>query len=248
MELTADIWVTMALGALFVGMSKGGVPGIGNLAAPIYALTFPSSRESVGVLLPVLMSADIVAVIVYRRHAQWRHIRRLFPWVFAGVVAGFFALGRLDDTGVRKLIGVVMLGMTLVHVIRQMQGAGRDGAAVPHQPWFVRFMGGTAGFSSMTANAAGPVAQLYLLAAGLPKMAFIGTSAWFFLLMNWVKVPFMTGLGLIHSESLWISVRLMPAAVFGALIGPLIVRRINQKTFTMLIWFFVVLAGVRLLF
>ena len=99
----------------------------------------------------------------------------------------------------------------------------------------------------MVANAAGPVAALYFIASGLPKYAYIGTSAWFFLMVNIFKVPFMMDLGIIAPDSLLFSASFMLYAVLGAVIAPFIVKHINQKLFEVLIWFFVIVGGVKLL-
>jgi uncharacterized membrane protein YfcA len=98
----------------------------------------------------------------------------------------------------------------------------------------------------MVANAAGPVAALYFISSGLPKYAYIGTSAWFFFLVNLFKVPFMLHLQIIDWASIRYSASFMIYAILGALIAPLIVRYINQRVFNFIVWFFVVLGGIRL--
>ena len=104
------------------------------------------------------------------------------------------------------------------------------------------------GVATMLANAAGPVAQLYLLAMALPKYAFIGTSAWLFLIVNIIKIPFMVDLDIITLDSMSVSWWMFIPAVIGAGIAPMIVKYINQTLFERLVWFFIVLAGVRMLF
>ena len=99
----------------------------------------------------------------------------------------------------------------------------------------------------MLANAAGPIAQLYLLVMGLPKYAFIGTSAWLFLIVNIFKVPLMIDLKIITPESMGVSAWMFIPAMIGAATAPLFVKFLNQKLFESLIWFFIVLAGLRML-
>ena len=105
-----------------------------------------------------------------------------------------------------------------------------------------------AGFATMVANSAGPVMTIYLLAIGLPKLAFIGTGAWFFMLVNAVKVPFSTHLGLITSQSLLLDAWLLLPMIPGALLGPVLLKHINQKKFETLVLILAVLASLRLLF
>ena len=91
--------------------------------------------------------------------------------------------------------------------------------------------GATAGFATMTANAAGPVTTVYLIRAGLPMLRMIGTGAWFYLVVNLAKVPFSAGLGLITPASLVRDALLLPALVAGAVLGILLVGRLRQRQF-----------------
>ncbi len=244
-----ELWqyLLMATGAFAVGLGKGGLPGVGNVTVVLMALALPA-KVSVGVLLPILISADIVAVIIYRRHANWRYIVRLMPWTLVGVVAGYLVFSRVDDGTVRFFIGAVLLTMTAIHFLRKWLRRTTQGEdLLPHHPAFVGSTGIIGGFATMIANAAGPVAALYFIASGLPKYAFIGTSAWFFFLVNVIKVPFMVDLGIIHVDSLALSASFMIYAVLGALIAPFIVKYINQQIFEILIWVFVVIGGLRLM-
>ncbi|MGJ3241576.1 MAG: sulfite exporter TauE/SafE family protein [Opitutales bacterium] len=242
-------WALACIGAFLIGLGKGGLPGMGNLTIAIFAVVFPA-KASVGILLPVLICADVVAVLVYRKHAQWKYVGKLFPWTAVGVVFGFFLLGVIQDRAVQILIGCLLLVMTGVHFFRKWVSARWEGAGedpMPHTWWFVGGTGLIGGFATMVANAAGPVAAMYYMAIGLPKYAFIGTGAWFWLLINVFKVPFHLGLDNIDAASLRISLTLGVVAMVGALICPLIVRHINQRLFEFLVWFFIIVAGIGLL-
>ena len=241
-------YILIALGAGFVGLGKGGLPGVGNLTVVLLVLALPP-KASVGVLLPILISADVVAVLVYRRHALWPYIWKLLPWMVLGILVGFFVFSRVNDQHVRLLIGIILLAMTGVHFLRKWlrrDDSGED--RLPHHPVFIGTTGVIGGFATMVANAAGPVAALYFIASGLPKYAYIGTSAWLFLLVNCLKVPFMMQLGIIDGASLRLSASFMPYAILGAALAPFIVKHINQKVFETLIWVFVVVGGLKLVF
>lgn len=247
---TLDFWqyVIVALGAICVGLGKGGLPGVGNLTVVLLALVLPA-KASVGVLLPILLAADVVAVSVYRRHALWPYILKLAPWTVLGILIGWAVFSRVDDGTVRVLIGVILLSMCAVHFFRKWLRRNQQGEdALPHHPAFIAATGIIGGFATMIANAAGPVAALYFIASGLPKYAYIGTAAWFFFLVNLFKVPFMMQLGIIDFSSLGMSVRFMPYALVAALIAPFIVKRMNQRVFEFLIWFFVIVGGMKLIF
>ena len=249
MDLTAWQWALLILGAFLIGLSKPCIVGLGILAVAIFALVLPA-RESVGVVLLILISADVVAVAAYRRHAVVAHVARLFPWAAAGIVAGYAAMGRIDDRQVAKLVGGILLTLVVLQWWRQTRARRTAEPApedIPTGLWFAATTGVLAGFTTMVANAAGPIMILYLLAMRLPKMQFIGTAAWYFLLLNLFKVPFSFHLGLINPASLLLDLKLAPVAVVGALSGRAIIRFIDQALFEMLALTFTVVAAVRLL-
>ncbi len=241
-------WLLAGLGAFLIGLSKTGIAGIGILAVAIFASVLPA-RESVGAVLVTLIAGDVVAVAAYRREVSWAHLLRLFPWTAVGVVIGALALNRIADDGVRRLIGGILLGLIAIHLARcaQRKPSSAAESKPPQRPWLVGLAGLLAGFTTMVANAAGPVMVMYLLALRLPKLLFIGTAAWFFLVLNLFKVPFSVGLGLITPTSLGISLRLIPLAIIGALSGRLLVHAIDQRRFEQLALGLTLIAAIRLL-
>jgi uncharacterized membrane protein YfcA len=167
--------------------------------------------------------------------------------VVLGVVLGYAALGRISNSQVQKMIGLIIVGMVGLHFWRQRQSESLA-ARLPHTWWFAAGAGILAGFTTMVANAAGPVMGLYLLAMDLPKLAFIGTTAWFFLLVNAFKVPFSTHLGLITRDSLLLDAALLVPMMPGALLGPILLKRMNQRVFEGMVLVLAVAAALRLLF
>ena len=202
-------------------------------------------RPPSGVVLPMLILADLVAVASYRRHAQWSYLWKLFPWTAAGVVAGYFVLGRIDDRQAKVLIGTIILAMLAMNLVRRWRATDEE---PEHAGWFAPLIGVLAGFATLVANAAGPLMVIYLLAMRLPKMEYMGTGAIYFLLMNSFKVPFMANLGLINGPSLWLNLWLAPAVLVGALLGKKILVRMNQKLFEYLALGLSAVAGVKLLY
>jgi hypothetical protein len=255
MDLHTWQWVVCAIGALGIGLSKTGIPGLGILAVAMFAIAMPS-RESVGVVLPILIVGDIIAVSFYRRHAVWSHLIRLFPAAAIGVVVGWWALGRMSDTQVARLIGVLLIVLVVLQTIkmwadsRKMWADSRREKEADHKvhPLLAPAMGVVGGFATMVANAAGPIMVLYLLAAGLPKMEFIGTGAWYFLVMNAFKVPFSVRLGLINPHSLPIDALLAPAVIVGAIFGRWVLHHIDQRLFERAALVLTLVAAVKLLF
>lgn len=242
-ELVWWQWALAGLAAFLVGISKTGVTGLGILSVAIFASVLPA-RESVGIVLVVLISGDLVAVSTYRREASWPHLWRLFPWAAIGVVLGALALGRIDGLTVQRLIGTILVVLVGVQFWRSRQAAATE---PPQGRMFAVLTGLGAGFTTMVVNAAGPIMVIYLLAMRLPKMIFIGTAAWYFLVLNLFKVPFSVSLGLISLQSLPVSLALIPFAVIGGLVGRVLIKHINQQVFEMLALMLALLAGIRLL-
>jgi hypothetical protein len=244
MHLELWQWTLLILAALLVGLSKTGVAGLGILPMALFANAL-TPREATGALLPLLLAGDVFGVAFFRKHADWSHLWKLFPWVFVGVVAGFFALDRI--TAINGVIGGILLGMVGLHIWRQRQSEQALNA-IPHTWWFAALTGVMAGFTTMVANAAGPIMIVYLLAMRLPKLVFMGTAAWYFFVLNVFKVPFSYSLGLINMASLHISAALIPFAVIGAVSGRVLIRYIDQSLFELLAIGLTLLAGLRLLF
>lgn len=249
-EMSLWEWVVLLLGSLAVGLSKTGIAGLGIFTVALFASVLPA-RESTGVLLLLLICGDLIAVPLYRRHAVWPHLWKLCPWVAAGVILGYLAMGHLQgDKAFQRMIGGILLGMAAIHLWRQRQLArdpDRTNDRVPHRMWFAALMGTMAGFTTMVANAAGPVMILYMLSMQLPKMEFMGTGAWFFLAVNLFKVPFSYRLDLITPASLMLDLKLAPMVVLGAVLGRLLIGHINQRLFETLALVLAVLAAVRML-
>lgn len=192
------------------------------------------------------MVGDVVAVAAYRRHADWAALRRLFPSVAVGVVLGALFVDAVDDTVMRRTIGAVLLALVAVHLVQRRRGV--TAPTTPARRLLVTAAYGTlAGFTTMVANAGGAVMTLYLLAAGYTMLSFLGTAAWFFLLVNAFKVPFSVQLGLLTPASLAVDAVLAPAVLVGAVVGRLLVRRLDQARFEGLVLAFTVLGALNLL-
>ncbi|MFI8193540.1 sulfite exporter TauE/SafE family protein [Streptomyces sp. NPDC085946] len=247
--LTGWEFAALAFAALLVGFSKTAVSGANTVSLAIFAAVLPA-RASTGVLLPVLIAGDLLAVLTYRRHAHWPTLWRLFPAVAAGVVLGTVFLMRADDGTVRTSIGVILLFMAGVTVWRRRtEGAPREPEETTTRTGRIkaRSYGVLGGFTTMVANAGGPVMSMYLLSAGFRKLGFLGTSAFFFLIVNVSKLPFSAGLGLIDGRSLLLDAALVVFVVPGAFLGAWAVNRIDQRLFERLVIAATVVGAVQLL-
>ncbi|MEU2269031.1 sulfite exporter TauE/SafE family protein [Streptomyces olindensis] len=248
-NITGWEFAALAFAALLVGFSKTAVSGANTVSLAIFAAVLPA-RASTGVLLPILIAGDLLAVATYRRHAHWPTLWRLFPAVAAGVVVGTVFLMWADDAIVRTSIGAILLLMAGVTVWRRRTAdAEREPESVTTRAGRLkaRSYGVLGGFTTMVANAGGPVMSMYLLSAGFRKLGFLGTSAFFFLIVNISKLPFSAGLGLIDGPSLLLDLALVLFVVPGALIGKWAVHKINQRLFEQLVIAATVVGGLQLL-
>lgn len=236
-------WAVLVGGAFFVGVSKTGIAGLGMLFVVLFAQVLPA-KQATGLVLPLLCFGDLIAVASYRQHTQWKFLWRLFPWTAAGVVIGYFALGRIGNREAQVMIGVIVLALLGLHLARRKKHVGEG----EHGWWFAPTIGVLAGFTTLVANAAGPLMAIYLLAMRLPKMEFVGTGAVFFMLLNLFKVPFMVNLGLITRESFALNLWLAPAVFLGAWLGRKLLVKIDQRLFENLALGLSAVAGVKLLF
>ncbi|MFG2602877.1 sulfite exporter TauE/SafE family protein [Streptomyces sp. NPDC048514] len=243
-------FAALACAALLVGFSKTAVSGANTISLAVFAAVLPA-RASTGVLLPVLIAGDVLAVLTYRRHAHWPTLWRLFPAVAAGVVAGTLFLVWADDGIVRTSIGAILLLMAGVTLWRRRredaQADAPDSVTTRAGRMKARSYGVLGGFTTMVANAGGPVMSMYLLSAGFRKLGFLGTSAFFFLIVNVSKVPFSAGLGLIDGRSLLLDAALVVFVLPGALFGRWAVDRIDQRLFERLVIAATIVGGVQLL-
>jgi hypothetical protein len=241
-------FVLAALAGLLTGVAKTGLPGFGILAVPLMVLAVGDARHSAGWLLPLLCLADLFAIATYRRHAQARHLFGLLPWVLAGIALGALALAG-PERHLRSLVAGIVIFMAGLRWVRGRRAAPADGdAPAPRDRWWqAAGYGASAGFATAVANAAGPVMNLYLLARRLPKDDFVATGAWFFFVVNLVKVPIYVGHGLIDRRSLLFDLALAPSVVVGALLGRVVLRRLPQAAFDRLVMALTVCAAALLL-
>ena len=248
-------YAALALAAVLIGFSKTAIGGAATVSIVLFASVLPT-RESTGVMLVLLMVGDATAVWTYRRHADWALIRRLMLPVLVGIVVGAVFLGFAPVALLKPVIGGIVVVMTLLQAwrrweaardARQVRAAGTapttpaaSATPVAH-PSVARSalasalgsagFGWMAGFTTMVANAGGPVMTLYLLRRDLEVTRFVGTLAWFFAAVNLTKLPFSIGLGLVRPQRLLLCLALVPAVLLGAVLGRWLISRISKDVF-----------------
>ncbi|MUV38244.1 hypothetical protein JNUCC1_02080 [Lentibacillus sp. JNUCC-1] len=245
MDLSILQWVLLVVAAVLTGFNKTGVPTTGILIIAIMTMIFPA-KEAVGIMLPLLLTADIFAVIYYRRDANKRILLSLMPWVLLGLGGGYVILRFIDNDFLRVMIGVIVLGLIALDVLRGRMG-DQFNRVLPDSMLFSSSMGVLGGFTTMVGNAAGEVISIYMLVKGLAKRNFIGTVAWFFFTVNIIKMPLFIHLDMVTSENLLTDLMLVPAVFVGAVLGVKLLPIIPRKIFRMVILLLAGLGGLNLL-
>lgn len=221
-------WGILFLSALLIGISKTGIQGISLLAVPLMAMTF-GAKPSTGLILPILCMADLVAVLYYRRIAEWKYVLKLLPTALAGFAVALFVDRLVPPTEFKHLMGACLL-IVLV-VMLWMDWKGKENTLSSHW-WYGSLFGLMGGFTTMIGNAAGPVMAIYLLSVRMPKNSFVGTNAWFFLVINYLKIPVQVfAWGNITSSSLMLDACTIPFVLIGGLLGIALVKKLPEKGF-----------------
>jgi len=224
--------------ALFIGMAKTGVHGTGILAVPLLATVF-GGQQSTGILLPMLMLADVMGVVYYHRHASWHHLKILFPWAALGVIVGTLVGSYINDEVFKLIMGAIILISVLIMIWLEKSSHQDE---VPTNKLFAHGMGIAGGFTSMVGNLAGSVMGIYLLSTRLPKNAYIGTAAWFFMVVNWFKFPFHVFVWhTISINTMLFDLVTLPVILLGAFLGIVIIKKVSEKIFR---WFIIVMTLV----
>lgn len=238
-------WILGLTAALCIGLSKAGFSGISLISVMLLAELY-GAKQSVGLALPLLIAADLIVYPSFRKHGSWQDVWKLLAPTLVGLGIGWWLLGRLSDEGTKRAIGAIILVMVAVEIARRLKPQVFD--RIAHSRAAGAGTGMAAGFSTMLANAAGPMVQLYLLARKVPKMDLLGTGARFFLLVNLIKVPLNSQLALITPASLMENARLLPGVIVGIFGGRWLIRRVPQRVFEWMVVGFAAVAGTRLLF
>jgi uncharacterized protein len=236
MHLSVSMWVLAIVCAIMIGMAKTGVTALGTLVVPLMAFIFGGMPSS-GLVLPMLVMADLFGVVYYHRNAQWKAVFRVLPWAFIGIFAGLITGKSISPVQFKQLIGILVIVSLLVMIWLEVKKSG-NGDRIPHKVWFAIPFGIMGGFSTMIGNAAGPIMSVYVLSMNFEKNSFIGTTAWYFFIVNVCKMPLQIwGWHNITLKTLSFNLILLPAIALGAFAGIRIVQLIPESGYR---WFIVV--------
>lgn len=245
MELSPAQYATAAAAAALVGVSKSGFGGgLGIFALPLMAAAFPQ-RAALGLLLPLLLVSDVIAVWQFRREFHLGLIRRFLPGTLAGIVLGTWLLDRVSDAGWKQVVGGVCLAFCAVQwglaLLR------RSHHPLWHGGWTSSSLFGIAsGTTSTIAHAGGPLVTMWLLPLRLAPPTHAGTFCLTFFLINLAKIPAYAAQHLFPRHLWHAALVLAPAAVAGSLLGAWISRRVDAKRYQALLTGLLFLTGLEL--
>ena len=237
-------WVAFCFAAFLLGLSKSGIKGIGIIIVVILAFVF-GEKTSTGILLPMLIFADIFAVVYYNKHVQWHFIKKLLPAMVVGVLVGVWVGNDISETLFKRIMAIIIIGSVVIMFYME----NRRTASVPTNKVFSNGTGFLAGFTTMIGNLAGPVSDIYFLAMRLPKNEFIGTAAWLFFIINVFKLPFHIFIWkTISYETLLLNSVLIPVVTLAFFLGAYLVRLISNVNYRRFVLVVTALGGVIMLF
>lgn len=226
--LTNIQWFVISIAALSIGMSKTGVQGIMLMIVPLMAMAF-GAKESTGVILPMLCMADIIAVAYYKRIADWKVVAKLLPTAILGFFLAIGVDNMIPNGQFRQLMGWTLMLALIVMIWSEIFGKENRWMK---KWWYAAIFGLLGGFTTMIGNAAGPVMSVYLLSMRKEKMEYIGINAWFFLVVNLLKVPLQAFVwDNITWDSLQLNLVMLPVIGIGSLIGICVVKLLPEKIF-----------------
>ena len=215
-------WLLGIFCAFMIGVAKTGAPGVGTMVAPLMVLMVGDARMATAWALPVLSHGGRFCRRVLAQ-ARRGPAALLADSVGGGGDRGRRAALSLDERIIRRVIGVIIVGMVVLYLWRRF-------SPTPQVAGKPAFYGVCTGFATTVANAAGPVMSLYLLSKKLPKEKFVATGAWFFFAMNLLKAPIYAWYDLYSRASLTFAC-CGAGGLAGALAGQWLVRNMTQKVF-----------------
>ncbi|HUH76737.1 MAG TPA: sulfite exporter TauE/SafE family protein [Devosia sp.] len=235
--------VITVVAVLVVGLSKAGLlAGLGMAGVPLLSLVMPA-RDAAGIMLPILLAMDVVAVYTYRREVDWRILAIMLPGAAIGTLAAWALWAFISDAAVLLFLGLVTLVFILDAILplrRKLEGLP------PSRPWGM-FWAALSGFTSFISHTGGPPFQIYVLPQRLRPALYAGTTSVFFAMVNTAKLVPYFFLGQLSVDNLQLSAALIPFGLGGVFLGIYLVRRISAALFYRIAYWLVFLLSLKLI-
>jgi hypothetical protein len=230
---------------VLIGLAKGGFSGLGALGTPLMALGMSDPVRAAAILLPILIAQDVVGVTAFRKSWDGSVLVAMLPGAAVGIALGYLLAAQISADAVMGVLGAItiLFGAYRLWVER----GGRIAASSDSPAWVGSLFGVGAGFTSQIAHAGGPPFQMWVMPKRLDRDVFVGTSAIFFAIVNWIKVPAYVALGQFTTDNLIATAVLLPAAVLASLVGVRLVRKLSMERFYTIVYLLMIAAGAKLL-
>ena len=238
--------LSLALIGFLTGFSKTSIGGIGLVNAALLATILPA-KESMGVMLILLIAGDLFAIGIYKRHVEWKMLRSLIWPIIFGIFVGVYFLSRATNESLKQTIGIIVLLLVILYPISQRLQSSNFSLNLRYPKTLRLSLGLMTGFMSMVANSGGPPMSIYLLLRKNTVLKFMGNNAWLFFMVNLFKVPFVFALGLLNFQSVSYIIPALPLVPLGALLGRKVIGKLNQELFQKITLISAALAGLNLL-
>ncbi len=240
-----QLWWVLIVCSILVGFCKTGIAVAGTAVVPIMALAF-GARPSTGLLLPLLCIADLGAIIYYRRNCSWYHLVRLLGWAIVGLFVGIVIDHFVPLAMFKYLIAFSIMISVVVLLLNELR---KRSGNKPQKSWVLAIYGVIGGFATMVGNAAGPILSVYLLSIKMPKLMFVGTSAWFFMLLNYTKIPLQIWVwDNIHYNSILAGLVMIPFIALGSWLGIILIKKLPENLYRHLVVWITLASAVVMLF
>ncbi len=237
-------YLLAAPAVILLGLSKGGLAGVGSLALPLLALVI-DPVQAAAILLPILIAQDIVGVWSFRRHLDWYVLGWTLPGATLGILIGYLFAARVSATGVMALVGAISIAFGAYRLWLGRRATPTTRGSAPG--WVGALAGVASGFTSQIAHAGAPPFQLWVLPRRLPRDMLVGTWAVYFAALNWIKVPAFAALGQFSATNVLTAAALLPLAILSTFAGVWLVRRIDGERFYTIIYWLMILVGLILI-
>jgi hypothetical protein len=230
---------------LLIGLAKGGFSGLGALGTPLMALGMDDPVRAAAILLPILIAQDVVAVAAFRKSWDGPVLKAMLPGAIVGIGLAWLLAAQISSEAVMAVLGAISIlfgGYRLA-----VERGGRVAASSESPSWVGSLFGVAAGFTSQIAHAGGPPFQMWVMPRRLERDVFVGTSAIFFAIVNWIKVPAYAALGQFTAANAIATAVLLPVALLASLAGVRLVRRVSMERFYTIVYALMIVAGAKLL-
>ena len=230
---------------VLIGLAKGGFSGLGALGTPLMAIGIGDPVKAAAILLPILIAQDVVGVAAFRKSWDASVLAAMLPGAVIGIGLGYLLAAEISTAAVMAVLGLISIlfgGFRLI-----VEARGKAVEARSSSPLVGSLFGLASGFTSQIAHAGGPPFQMWVMPKKLPHTTFVGTSAIFFAIVNWIKVPAYLALGQFTLPNALATLALLPFAILASLAGVVLVRRISGERFYTIVYVLMIAAGAKLL-